>query len=113
MRKPRGTFFGAVAEMNRASIIYDYPFLRLIDACSLPQLHVNQETKMSTYQESVMKSETNGSAWQASASSKPVLLTGDDGYQQMLAEAAFINAQERGQQMIAEANQFYAQRRGQ
>jgi len=68
---------------------------------------------MSTYQESVMKSETNGSAWQASASGKPVLLTGDDGYQQMLAEAAFINAQERGQQMIAEANQFYAQRRGQ
>jgi hypothetical protein len=68
---------------------------------------------MSTYQESANKSEPYGSAWQASASGKPVLLTGDDGYQQMLAEAAFINAQERGQQMIAEANQFYAQRRGQ
>jgi hypothetical protein len=99
--------------MNGASIVFDYPLLRLIDACSLPQLHVNQETKMSTYQESAMKSEAYGSAWQASASGKPVLLTGDDGYQQMLAEAAFINAQERGQQMIAEANQFYAQRRGQ
>jgi hypothetical protein len=68
---------------------------------------------MTTYQESLMKSEANGSAWQTSATSKPVLLTGDDGYQQMLAEAAFINAQERGRQMIAEANQFYAQRRGQ
>jgi hypothetical protein len=99
--------------MNGASVVFDYPFSRLIDACSLPQLHVNQETKMSTYQEFVNKSETNGPAWQASASGKPVIFTGDDGYQQMLAEAAFINAQERGQQMIAEANQFYAQRRGQ
>ena len=68
---------------------------------------------MRTHQESVMKSEANGSAWQATASSKPVLLTGDYGYQQMLAEAAFINAQERGRQMIAEANHFYSQRRGQ
>lgn len=68
---------------------------------------------MSTHQESAMKSETVGSSWQAPASGKPVLFTGDDGYQQMLAEAAFINAQERGQQMIAEANKFYAQRRGQ
>lgn len=67
---------------------------------------------MSNYQESAMKSEANGSSWQATASTKPFLLTGDDGYQQMLAEAAFINAQERGRQMIAEANHYYTQRRG-
>ena len=68
---------------------------------------------MNTHQESSMKSKANGSPWQASASSKPFLLSGDDGYQQMLAEAAFINAQERGRQMIAEANHFYSQGRGQ
>lgn len=67
---------------------------------------------MSTHQESAMKSEAYGLAWQAPASSKRVFLTGDDGYQQMLAEAAFINAQERGQQMIREAKHFYSQRRG-
>jgi len=96
--------------MKGTSIVFDYP---LVDACFSPQLHANQETEMSTYQESVNKSEASKPAWQTSSSGKPVIFTGDDGYQQMLAEAAFINAQERGQQMVAEANQFYAQRRGQ
>lgn len=68
---------------------------------------------MTTHQESATKSETYESAWQAPASGKPVIFTGDDGYQQMLAEAAFINAQERGRQMIAEAGLYYSQRRGQ
>jgi hypothetical protein len=68
--------------------------------------------KMNSSHEHVNQVEANGSAWQPRASETPAL-SGDDDYQQMLAEAAFMNAQKRGQQMVAEANFYYAQRHGQ
>ena len=69
--------------------------------------------KMNSSHEYVKQFEANGSAWQAHGSGTPAILSGDDDYQQMLAEAAFMNAQKRGQQMVAEANFYYARRHGQ